>query len=103
MLHGEDSFIIQISFFKVNKELEKRKNSTCLELRAYTQDSDSCVLTCLEKYLKGPTHGVRKGRVNCYILSHLKPHKEIQKSSLAGWVKIVLRKAGIDTSQFKAH
>ena len=37
------------------------------------------------------------------MLSHLKPHKEIQKSTLAGWVKIVLRKAVIDTSQFKAH
>ena len=37
------------------------------------------------------------------MLSHLKPHKEIKKSSLAGWVKIVLRKAGVDTSQFKVH
>ena len=37
------------------------------------------------------------------ITSHLKPNKEIQKSTLTGWVKIVLRKADIDTSQFKAH
>ena len=36
-------------------------------------------------------------------MSHLKPYKQIQKPTLAGWVKIVLRKAGIDTSQFKAH
>ena len=35
--------------------------------------------------------------------SNLKPNKEIQKSTLTGWVKIVLRKADIDTSQFKAH
>ena len=28
MLHGEDCFIIQILFFKVNKELEKRESSS---------------------------------------------------------------------------
>ena len=37
------------------------------------------------------------------MLSHLKLSKEIQKFSLAGWVKIVPRKAGIDTSHFKTH
>ena len=37
------------------------------------------------------------------MLSHLKPYKEIKKPTLAGWVKIVLKKAGIDTSQLKAH
>ena len=37
------------------------------------------------------------------MLSHLKPHKGIKKPTLAGWVKIVLKKAGIDTSQLKAH
>ena len=30
-------------------------------------------------------------------------HEEIRKSTLAGWVKIVLRKAGVYKSQFIAH
>ena len=38
-----------------------------------------------------------------FLLSHLKPSKEIQKSTLTSLVKIVLRKADIDTSQFKTH
>ena len=53
-------------------------------------------------YLKRSNSWREKGQTQL-LLSHLKPHKEIQKSTLAGWVKIVLRKAGIDTSQFKAH
>ena len=37
------------------------------------------------------------------LLRNLKPNKEIQKSTLTGLVKIVLRKADLDNSQFKAH
>ena len=89
-------------FSKLTKSWKKGKAPPCLELRAYCQGRDSCVMTCLEVYLKRSNSWREKGQTQL-LLSHLKPHKEIQKSTLAGWVKIVLRKAGIDTSQFKAH
>ena len=84
-LHGEDCFIIQILFFNFNKELQKGKAPRCLELRAYAQDRDSCVMTlkCLEEYLKRFTSW-REKEQSQLLLSHLKPHKEIQKSTLAG-------------------
>ena len=87
---------------KLTKSWKKGKTPPCLELRAYPQDRDSCVTTCLEEYLKRFNSWREKGQSQL-LLSHLKPHKEIQKTTLAGWVKIVLRKAGIDTWQFKAH
>ena len=59
-------------------------------------------MTCLDVNLKRSNSWREKGQTQL-LLSHLKLHKEIQKSTLAGWVKIVLRKAGVDTSQFKAH
>ena len=59
-------------------------------------------MTCIEEYLRRSNSWRQKGQCQL-LLSHLKPCKEIQKSTLAGWVKIVLRKAGIDTSQFKPH
>ena len=37
-------------------------------------------------------------RSESIIANWLKPRNEIQKSTLAGWVKIVLRKSGIDIS-----
>ena len=90
-LYGEDFSIIRISFFKVNKELEKGKAPPCLELRAYPQDRNSCVMACLEVYLKRPNSWREKGQTQL-LLSHLKPYKEIQKSILAGWVKSFLEK-----------
>ena len=59
-------------------------------------------MTYLEEYLKRSYSWREKGQSQL-LLNHLKPHKEIQKSTLAGWVKIVPRKAGIDTLQLKAH
>ena len=59
-------------------------------------------MACIEEYLKRSNSWREKGQSQL-LLSHLKPHKEIQKSTLAGWAKIVLGKAGIDPSQFKPH
>ena len=89
-------------FSKLTKSWKKGKAPPCLEPRAYHQDRDSCVMTCLNVYLKRSNSWREKGQTQL-LLSHLKPHQEIQKSTLSGWVKIVLRKAGIDTSQFTAH
>ena len=89
-------------FSRLTKSWKKGKAPPCLELRAYHQDRDLCVMTCLDVYLKRSNSWREKGQIQL-LLSHLKPHKEIQKSTLSGWVKIVLRKAGIDTSQFTAH
>ena len=86
-------------FSNLTKSWKKRKAPPCLELRAYRHDRDSCVTTCLEEYLESSNSWCEKGHSQL-LLSHLKPHKEIKKSTLAGWVKIIPRKAGIDTSQF---
>ena len=82
-------------FSKLRKIWKKGKAPPCLELRTHPQDRDSHVMTCLEEYLKRSTSWREKWRSQL-LLSHLKPHKETQKLTLAG-------KAGIDTSQFKAH
>ena len=94
--------VLSLKNFKVNKIVVKGIAATRLELRANPQDRDSCVMICLEGYLKRSSSWRKKGQCQL-LLSHLKPNKEIQKSTLTGWVKIVLRKADIDTSQFKAH
>ena len=59
-------------------------------------------MACLDICLKRSNSWREKGQSEL-LRSYLKPQKEIQKFTLARWVKIVLRKAGIDTSQFKAH
>ena len=52
-------------------------------------------MTCLDEYLKRSSWLSEKGR-NQLLLCRLQPQREIQKPSIAGWVKVVLKKAGID-------
>ena len=37
------------------------------------------------------------------LLSHMRPYEEVQSSTIANWMKLVLKMAGIDTSHYKAH
>ena len=37
------------------------------------------------------------------LLSSVKPHTEVKKSTISGWIKPTLHEAGIDTEQFKAY
>ena len=74
--------VLSLKRFKVNKILVKGIAATRLELRANHQDRDSCVI-CLEGYLKRSGSWRKKGQCQL-LLSHLKPNKEIQKSTLTG-------------------
>ena len=83
MLHGEDFSSYKFHFSRLTKSWKKGKAPPCLELRAYPQDRDSCVMTCLEVYLKRSNSWREKGQTEL-LLSHLKSHKEIQKPLLVG-------------------
>ena len=37
------------------------------------------------------------------LLSFVNPHKPVVSSTISGWVKNILKKAGINISTFKAH
>ena len=89
-------------FSKLTKSWKKGKAPPCLELNEFLPNRKLCVVSCTEDYLARSNVWRDKGQ-NQLLLSHLKPHKEVQKSTIAGWVKIILKNAGIDTSLFKAH
>ena len=37
------------------------------------------------------------------FIGQIKPHKEVVKSTIPGWLKLLLKKSGIDREIFKAH
>ena len=40
---------------------------------------------------------------NSLYIAHCKPHKPVTSSTIARWLKEIMKEAGIDTSIFKAH
>ena len=61
-----------------------------------------CVVRAIKEYLARTKDIVPQGTDNFFV-SYLKPHGPVTKDRLAGWVRIVLTRAGIDVSAFKAH
>jgi len=100
MVRTSSSF--KFFFAKVTKNWKKGKAPPCLEFQEYSDNSNLCVVTCIDEYLKRSALWRNQGQ-DQLLLSHLKPYKEVQSSTIANWVKLVLKKAGIDTSLYKAH
>ena len=57
---------------------------------------------CIDEYLGRSTPWRTEGQ-NQLLLSHIKPYKEVQSSTIDIWVKLVLKIGGIDTSLYKAY
>ena len=72
-----------------------------IELRAYSENANICVVSYLKSYLK-LTHSVR-GECQKLFISYVKPHRAVSKDTISRWIKDVLQKSGVDTSVFTAH
>ena len=73
----------------------------CLELRAYSEDPQLCVVTFIQEYVKR-TNVLRKGSTQL-LLSYFKPYQPVSTETIGRWLKTVLKNAGIDTKQFGAQ
>ena len=90
---------IFINFTRVGEGLKPHQVS----YQAYTQDPNLCVVKTLDEYISR-TEGWRYGeQCSQLLVSFVYPHKPVVSSTISGWLKNVLRKAGIDIGTFKAH
>ena len=67
-------------------------------VRAYPDDPTVCVVRTLEVYLQR-----RRGTSDQLLQCHRSPYGPASKSTIARWLKEVLRAAGVDTSVYSAH
>ena len=85
------------------KNKKKGKRTPVLEFENFKEDSDLCPVKSLIEYC-GLTEPFRKiNKETSLFLALLKPHAAITKSSIARWLKEVLKWAGIDTKIYQAH
>ena len=78
------------------------KRPPCLEFNEYSDDEKVCVVHCIDQYLRQSAPWRTQGQ-NQLLLSHLKSYKDVHSSTIANWVKLVLKMVGVDTSLYKAH
>ena len=100
MAKGTNSYMF--TFGKLHKAWRKGKSPPSLKVYSFEEDTKLCVVATLEEYLKRTKvwRGKDKSQL---LLSFVKPHNPVVSSTISGWIKNVLREAGIDTKIFKGH
>ena len=96
MVRTSTSF--RLFFTKVTKSWRKGKPPTCLEFRKYSDDKKLYVVACINEYLRRSIIPYGTQGQNQLLISHLISFKEVLSSTLANWVKLVLKMAEIVTS-----
>lgn len=71
------------------------------QLQTYTTDRRLCVVHYTKEYIRR-TQTLRGNERQLFITCN-KPHRRASKQSIARWIKVVMKSAGIDTSVFKPH
>ena len=73
-----------------------------LEFAGFSDNKKLCVVEVIQHYLSR-TKAFRMNLKNQFFLAIVKPHNEVKKCTISGWVKSFLGMAGIDTKLFQAH
>lgn len=86
------------------KQCRPKFNIQVVQFKAYSQDPRLCVVTTLKAYIERTDKlrkefGNDKGKL---LISCIKPHKYVSKDTVARWLKVMLRRCGIDTTKYTA-
>ena len=90
-------------FNKLHKSWRNKKPPPAITYYAYEKDDSMCVLKTLKEYLERSEAWRVNGQPSQLLLSTLRPHGPVVSSTVSGWLKKALSKAGIDTDTFKGH
>ena len=73
-----------------------------VDIIKFEEDLELDPVACLNEYLTR-TKNLRPKEGNRLFLSSVTPFKPVQSSTIAGWLKTILGRAGIDSSVWSAH
>ena len=91
----------RISFHEKLKQTKSGRHLTPIELLAFPEDKELCVVQHLREYIHR-TDPLRKDHSQL-LLSYVKPFKPVARDTVSRWVKQVLQSAGIDITKYSAH
>ena len=73
-----------------------------VDIVRFEEDSNLDPVACLNEYLTR-TKNLRPAEGSSLFLASVSPFKPVKSSTIAGWIKTILLRAGIDTSVWSAH
>ena len=100
---SEDSITFQLS--KLTKSRKTGQAPLSLTFSIFTAEPALCVVQTTRDYLarSSPWRSRSEVERNQLLLSYVEPHKPVVSCTIAGWLVRLLKEAGIDTDEFRAH
>ena len=97
----EEKYIF--SFNKLTKVCRRSKSQPTLSFHEFEQDKSLCVVSLFDTYIERSKPWRKDQQKGQLLLSFVKPHNEVKKSTISGWLKEVLKQSRINVEHFKAH
>ena len=92
----------RIAVRELLKHTKPGKHQEPFSFTAFSLDKRLCIVEYLSAYIS-KTEKLRGTNNTRLLISYIKLHKPVSKSTVARWIKSVLRQSGIDVSRFSAH
>ena len=86
---------------KATKCTRPGKGIRQIDLPKFRKDRRVCVSSCLDTYLR-MTKELRGDEKQLFI-SYVRPHRRVTTPTVARWIKLVMKTAGLDVSMFRPH
>ena len=80
-----------------------RRDDSLSILYAFLSDKTLCVVAALNCYIERTAIWGGKNRASQLLVSFIKPHDAVAKSTVASWIKQILIMPGVNTDIFKLH
>ena len=91
------------SFNKLTKVCRRSKSQPTLSFHEFEQDKSLCVVSLLDTYIECSKSWRQDQQKGQSLLSFVKPHNEVVKSTISRWIKEVLKQSGINVEHSKAN
>ena len=88
---------------KLDKSWRKCKAPPAFTYQEYTPNESLYVVRTLDEYIARTERWRSAEEHSQLLLSFIYPEKPVVSCTISGWLKTILMKSGIDTSNFKAH
>ncbi|XP_050293054.1 uncharacterized protein LOC126733719 isoform X1 [Anthonomus grandis grandis] len=92
---------VEVKIPKKLKTSAKGRIRPTLLLPFFNQDKKICLARTLIEYLN-KTKNLRQTSKNLFITVK-KPHRLVTSQTISRWLKVILKKSGLDTNKFTAH
>ena len=88
---------------KLHKSWRKGQSPPSLKIYVFLSDKALCAVAALDCYIERSSIWWEENQTSQLLVSFIKPHNAVAKSTVAGWVKQILIMSGINTDIFKPH